>query len=93
VGLDGRILLAPEPGLVLVEEAAVGERASPRGRPLLLATDMGEALDPPLRIVPRLRSDGNAATELLSAKMVLLDEVSGARVFDRGLPAAGYFVE
>jgi hypothetical protein len=54
---------------------------------------MGEALDPPLRIVPRLRSDGNAATELLSAKMVLLDEVSGARVFDRGLPAAGYFVE
>jgi hypothetical protein len=93
VGLDGRILLAPEPGLVLVEEAAVGERASPRGRPLLLATDMGEALDPPLRIVPRRRSDGNAATELLSAKMVLLDEVSGARVFDRGLPAAGYFVE
>ncbi|HIG87980.1 MAG TPA: hypothetical protein EYQ25_13195 [Planctomycetes bacterium] len=93
VGLDGRILLVPEPGLVLVEEAAPGERASPRGRPLLLATDVGGALDPRLRIVPRRRSDGNAATELLSSKMILLDEVGGARVFDRGLPAAGYSVE
>ncbi len=93
VGLDGRILLVPEPGLVLVETATAGERASPRGRPLLLASDAGEALDPPLRIVPRLRGDGNAASELLSSKMILLDEVSGARVFDRGLPATGYSVE
>jgi hypothetical protein len=44
-------------------------------------------------LVPRRRSDGNAATELLSAEMILLDAATGERVFDRGVCATGYSVE
>ena len=89
----GGIHLSPEPGLVLVEKAETDAPPSPRGKALLMANPEGEALDPPLSLVPRRRSDRNAATELLSAEMVLLDAVTGERVFDRGVCATGYYVE
>jgi hypothetical protein len=89
----GGIHLSPEPGLVLVEKADLDASPNPRGKALLLADPEGKALDPPLSLVPRRRSDRNAATELLSAEMILLDGATGERVFNRGVCATGYFVE
>lgn len=89
----GGIHLSPEPGLVLVEKAAPDASTGPRGKALLMADPEGKPLDPPLRMVPRRRSDRNAATELLSAEMILLDAATGERVFNRGVCATGYSVE
>jgi hypothetical protein len=89
----GGIQLSPESGLVLVEKADPDAPPIPRGKALLMADSEGKPFDPPMGLVPRRRSDGNAATELLSAEMILLDAATGERVFDRGVCATGYSVE
>lgn len=93
IGDKGVLRLEPEPGLVLVEAPVEGTAIPPRGQTLLLADSSGQALDPPLLIVPGRRQDGSAATGLLSASMILVHQASGKRVFDRGEPGTGYSVE
>jgi hypothetical protein len=90
VRLGEPLVLVPDAGLTLVQGA--GDEG-PTGRMLIQVDGEGQPLGRGAHAVPRRRADGSFVLAGVHPDMRLVDAATGALVFDRGVPSAGYSVE